>query len=94
MSCYGGGFATLPAYIGDIFGTQQVSAIHGYVLTAWALAGISGSTLASFLRDQSGSYAEMLHVFALIFLLALLVSIVMSVFVRKARKKHMAALRD
>jgi len=94
MSCYGGGFATLPAYIGDIFGTQQVSAIHGYVLTAWALAGISGSTLASFLRDQSGSYAEMLHVFALIFLLALLVSIVMSVFVRKARKTHLAALHD
>ena len=36
MSCYGGGFASIPAYIGDIFGTKELGAIHGYILTAWA----------------------------------------------------------
>src|SRR5699024_10936124 len=36
LSCYGGGFSSVPAYIGDIFGTKQLGAIHGYILTAWA----------------------------------------------------------
>ncbi|MGY5190500.1 UNVERIFIED_CONTAM: OFA family MFS transporter, partial [Bacillus amyloliquefaciens DSM 7 = ATCC 23350] len=35
-TCYGGGFASIPAYIGDLFGTKQLGAIHGYILTAWA----------------------------------------------------------
>ncbi|MFW3329094.1 MFS transporter, partial [Aliarcobacter butzleri] len=39
MTCYGGGFASIPAYIGDIFGTKELGAIHGYILTAWAAAG-------------------------------------------------------
>lgn len=86
MTCYGGGFATLPAYIGDIFGTRQVSAIHGYVLTAWALAGISGSSLASLIRESAGSYASMLRVFSSFFFVALMVSILMGIFVR--RKRH------
>jgi OFA family oxalate/formate antiporter-like MFS transporter len=85
MTCYGGGFATLPAYIGDLFGTQQVSAIHGYVLTAWALAGVSGSTLASYLRDSTGSYARMLQIFSGFFLIALAVAIAMLLFVRRKR---------
>lgn len=83
MTCYGGGFATLPAYIGDLFGTKQVSAIHGYVLTAWALAGMVGSTAASILRDATGSYSMMMKVFAGVFILALLVSIAMKVFVSR-----------
>ncbi len=85
MTCYGGGFATLPAYIGDIFGTRQVSAIHGYVLTAWALAGISGSSLAAFIRESTGSYSTMLQIFSGIFVLALIVSLLMLAFVRKKR---------
>jgi OFA family oxalate/formate antiporter-like MFS transporter len=85
MSCYGGGFATLPAYIGDIFGTQQVSAIHGYVLTAWALAGISGSSIAAYLRDATGSYASMLLVFSGFFLIAFVVAVAMLIFVRRKR---------
>lgn len=89
MTCYGGGFATLPAYIGDIFGTRQVSAIHGYVLTAWAFAGISGSSLAAVIRDSSGSYSKMLQIFSGIFCLALIVSVVMLIFVRgKRRQMH------
>jgi len=51
MSMYGGGFATIPAYLRDLFGTAQVGAIHGRLLTAWSAAGIAGPLLISGLRD-------------------------------------------
>lgn len=51
MSMYGGGFATLPAYIADIFGTQFVGAIHGRMLTAWATAGIIGPVVVNYIRE-------------------------------------------
>lgn len=90
MTCYGGGFSTLPAYIGDLFGTKQVSAIHGYVLTAWAMAGLVGSSLASFLRQTTGSYSAMTKVFAVIFMVALAVSVAMKIFVnRELAKKNL-----
>ncbi len=89
-TCYGGGFSTLPAYIGDIFGTKQVSAIHGYVLTAWAMAGLVGSSLASFLRQSTGSYTAMTKVFMAIFAVAFVVSVAMKIFVnRELAKKHL-----
>lgn len=84
MTCYGGGFSTLPAYIGDLFGTKQISAIHGYVLTAWAMAGLVGSSFASFLREQTGSYSAMMQVFAAVFILALAVSVAMKIYVARA----------
>lgn len=90
MTCYGGGFSTLPAYIGDLFGMRQVGAIHGYVLTAWALAGITGSSLAAYLREETGSYGDMMRIFALVFLLALGAAIVMRGFVRRElARKHL-----
>jgi MFS family permease len=52
MSMYGGGFATVPAYLRDLFGTMQVGAIHGRLLTAWSLAGIVGPLLINFMRDS------------------------------------------
>ncbi|WP_348944222.1 OFA family MFS transporter [Chitinibacter sp. FCG-7] len=94
MTCYGGGFSTLPAYIGDLFGTKQVSAIHGYVLTAWAMAGLVGSSFASFLREASGSYAAMTVVFAVIFLFAFAVSVAMKLFVNRELAKKQAQLGD
>ncbi len=51
VSMYGGAFATLPAYLSDIFGTQFVSAIHGRLLTAWSTAGIIGPVLVNYLRE-------------------------------------------
>ena len=51
LTMYGGGFATIPAYLADIFGTQHVGAIHGRLLTAWSLAGIVGPMLISYLRE-------------------------------------------
>jgi MFS family permease len=51
LSMYGGGFATIPAYLRDIFGTYQVGAIHGRLLTAWSVAGVLGPVLISYIRD-------------------------------------------
>jgi MFS family permease len=48
---YGGGFATIPAYLADIFGTQFVGAIHGRLLTAWSAAGILGPVLVNYIRE-------------------------------------------
>ncbi len=47
---YGGGFATIPAYLRDIFGTMQVGAIHGRLLTAWSVAGVLGPVLVNYIR--------------------------------------------
>ena len=51
-SMYGGGFATIPAYLADIFGTQFVGAIHGRLLTAWSTAGIVGPVIVNFMHDS------------------------------------------
>ena len=52
LSMYGGGFATIPAYLADIFGARMVSAIHGKLLTAWATAGILGPVVVNYLREH------------------------------------------
>lgn len=51
LSMYGGGFATVPAYLADIFGTQMVGAIHGALITAWSAAGVIGPALIAGLRQ-------------------------------------------
>ncbi|MCX7628230.1 MAG: OFA family MFS transporter [Methylophilaceae bacterium] len=51
LTMYGGGFATIPAYLADIFGTQMVGAIHGRLLTAWSVAGILGPVLVNYIND-------------------------------------------
>jgi MFS family permease len=51
LSMYGGGFATIPAYLADIFGTQFVGAIHGRLLTAWSTAGIIGPVVVNYIRE-------------------------------------------
>jgi MFS family permease len=51
MSMYGGGFATIPAYLRDLFGTRQVGAIHGRLLTAWSAAGVAGPVLVNYIRE-------------------------------------------
>ncbi len=51
LSMYGGGFATIPAYLADIFGTRYVGAIHGRLLTAWAAAGVLGPVLVNYIRE-------------------------------------------
>jgi MFS family permease len=51
LSMYGGGFATIPAYLRDVFGTYQVGAIHGRLLTAWSVAGVLGPQLINNMRQ-------------------------------------------
>jgi len=51
VSMYGGGFATVPAYLADLFGTKMVGAIHGRLLTAWSAAGILGPVIVNYIRD-------------------------------------------
>ncbi len=53
LSMYGGGFATVPAYLADVFGTQFVGAIHGRLLTAWSTAGVLGPVLVSYISERA-----------------------------------------
>lgn len=51
LTMYGGGFATIPAYLADLFGTKMVGAIHGRLLTAWSVAGILGPVLVNYINE-------------------------------------------
>lgn len=75
VSCYGGGFSSIPAYIGDLFGTKQLGAIHGYILTAWAMAGVAGPVLLSLIYDSTNSYNVTMFIFGIIFIIAFILSI-------------------
>lgn len=83
VSCYGGGFASIPAYIGDLFGTKQLGAIHGYILTAWAMAGVAGPLFLSLVYDSTNSYNITMVVFGIVFVIAF----VLSIWVRSDIKK-------
>jgi MFS family permease len=67
-SMYGGGFATVPAYLADMFGTRFVGAIHGRLLTAWSTAGIVGPVIVNYLHDtRVAEGVPRDHVYELIF---------------------------
>ena len=59
ISFYGGGFATVPAYLRDLFGTFQVGAIHGRLLTAWSTAGVLGPLIVNRVLDAQGEPGEL-----------------------------------
>ena len=59
LSFYGGGFATVPAYLRDLFGTFQVGAIHGRLLTAWSAAGVAGPLIVNRYLDTQGTPGEL-----------------------------------
>lgn len=90
-TCYGGGFASIPAYIGDLFGTKQLGAIHGYILTAWAAAGLAGPLFAAWMKDTTGSYANSLQFFAGMFVVALIVSLLIRVDMKRLREQNEAS---
>jgi MFS family permease len=72
MSMYGGGFATIPAYLRDMFGSMQVGAIHGRLLTAWSTAGVLGPVLVNYIREyeiahgvaKADAYTTTMHIMA------------------------------
>ncbi len=86
LSCYGGGFATIPAYIGDVFGTKQLGAIHGYILTAWAAAGMAGPLFAAWTRTISDNYNVTLYFFAGLLVVALIFSFLIRIDIKKLRE--------
>ncbi len=87
ITMYGGGFATLPAFLGDLFGTKQLGAIHGMVLAAWGLAGVVGPTIYDEVKKATGSLDATLSVFAGLFIIALIISLLMKRSVTKAYKE-------
>ena len=75
LSCYGAGFSVIPAYLGDVFGTKELGAIHGYVLTAWAVAGMVGPVLLSVTHQVLHNYYVTLLAFIVIDVIAMLISL-------------------
>jgi MFS family permease len=77
LSMYGGGFATVPAYLADMFGTQFVGAIHGRLLTAWSTAGIIGPVVVNYIREAqlaAGVPRDHLYDFTMYILCAMLIA--------------------
>ncbi|MQA14271.1 MAG: MFS transporter [Pseudonocardiaceae bacterium] len=76
ISFYGGGFATVPAYLKDLFGTYQVGAIHGRLLTAWSAAGVFGPLIINYIADRqeaAGASGPALYTLSLYIMIGLLV---------------------
>jgi len=87
MTCYGGGFSSIPAYIGDLFGTKQLGAIHGYILTAWAAAGLVGPIITSWIYESTQSYTTTLMIFSAMFVVALIISLAIRLDIKKLREE-------
>jgi hypothetical protein len=92
VSMYGGGFATVPAYLRDLFGTMEVGAIHGRLLTAWSAAGIFGPVLVNYIREYlknrgvalADTYSTVLYVMVGL----LVVGFIANALVRPVNPKH------
>ena len=91
-SMYGGGFATIPAYLADIFGTQHVGAIHGRLLTAWAAAGILGPVVVNYIREYQINHgvppSQAYNVTMYVLSGMLLLGLVCNLLVRPVDPKH------
>jgi OFA family oxalate/formate antiporter-like MFS transporter len=83
ISCYGGGFATMPAYLSDLFGTKNLAIIYGYMLTAWSAAGVAGPLLTAAVRAHTGGFEGTLRYGSIGFAVAL----VLAVLVRLDQKR-------
>lgn len=66
ISCYGGGFGTMPAFNADYFGPANVGKIYGLMLTAWSFGGVLGPLLISYIIDSTGSYTAAFYIIAVI----------------------------
>ncbi|WP_296003172.1 OFA family MFS transporter [uncultured Veillonella sp.] len=80
ITCYGGGFACIPAYLADLYGIRQLSTIHGRILTAWGLAGIVGPMLVSYFHEAGYGYSTALVCFALLFVLNTCIAIILKIY--------------
>ncbi|MCI6100748.1 MAG: OFA family MFS transporter [Selenomonas sp.] len=91
ISCYGGGFSCMPAYLSDLFGTRELSAIHGRVLTAWGVAGVVGPTLVSLFREQTQGYTAILLFFAGLFVLNFAIATVLKLHGKRSLEERAAS---
>ena len=87
VSCYGGGFSNLPAFIGDLFGTKQLGAIHGYLLTTWSLGGIIGPMLVTNIKAVTGSYIPVFYVFLGLISIAFVISTLLIADIKKLKNQ-------
>ena len=92
LSFYGGGFATIPAYLKDMFGTFQVGAIHGRLLTAWSAAGVAGPLIVNVItdsqRDGGATGAAAYRPSLLVMVGLLVIGFVANLLVRPVAEKH------
>jgi MFS family permease len=92
LTMYGGGFATIPAYLADLFGTQHVGAIHGRLLTAWSVAGVLGPVAVNYIREYqlaSGLPPDQAYNATMYILAALLLGgLVCNLLVRPVAARH------
>ena len=86
LSCYGAGFACIPAYLSDMYGVKNVSAIHGRVLSAWACAGIAGPSFTTWIvHKANGDYTNIMIYISIALVVAFLVSIIAA---KEYMKRH------
>lgn len=92
ISFYGGGFSTVPAYLKDLFGTYQVGAIHGGLLTAWSAAGIAGPLIVNSIlesRDATGATGADLYTPSMIVMMGFLAAgLIANILIRQVAAKH------
>lgn len=92
LSFYGGGFATVPAYLRDLFGTYQVGAIHGRLLTAWSTAGVAGPLIVNAIADaqkRAGHSGPALYTLSFSIMIGLLVvGLVANECIRPVHPRH------
>lgn len=90
LTCYGGGFASIPAYISDLFGLKEMPTIHGFILTAWSLAGIVGPMLNALVYEWTHDYRLSLYLFGGLFVVALVVAVLMKFELRRVERRAAA----
>ena len=92
ISMYGGGFATVPAYLKDMFGTRYVGAIHGWLLTAWSAAGVFGPVLVNYIRQYNVDHgipkAQAYNVTMYLMAALLLVGLLCNLLIRAVHERH------
>jgi len=98
ISMYGGGFATVPAYLKDMFGTRYVGAIHGLLITAWSAAGVFGPVLVNYIRAYEIAHgvpkADAYNVTMYLMAALLVVGFFCNLFIRPVHgRHHMAAVQ-
>jgi MFS transporter, OFA family, oxalate/formate antiporter len=78
LMCYGGGFGTMPAFVADYFGSENVGPIYGMMLTAWGFASAFGPLLIAYMRQASGTYRGALHVIAAVMAASVVLPLIIS----------------